>query len=109
MDKYRRFKTPCTPFAVVGADVVENVIDALGIERGNWNTATYEAAGTLRSAIVAGEAWFPFSAQGLSVGPSVRPDMLRVDLIDHAAQPHSYLVRSGELLAWVQRVAGAVP
>lgn len=66
-----------------------------------WNEQTYAAARELREATTRNIPWMPFSAPGLSVGPSLLRNHLRVDLLDQNGTPWSLLVSSADLERWL--------
>jgi len=84
--------------------IVDAMIDSAGFERVDWNDQTYAAARALFAALASGAGWFPFSAPGLSVGPSVRPDLLRVDLVDSDDRPCAFLATQADLFHWISRI-----
>jgi len=71
------------------------------LEDAHWGEQTYLAARELREAAARNSGWLPFSAPGLSVGPSMLRNHLRVDLYDQHGEPRSLLVSSVDLARWL--------
>jgi hypothetical protein len=65
---------------------------------------TYAAAGRLRAALDSQRHWFPFSAAGLSVGPSVLPNFLRIDLVANDGAPLALLMTLSDLTSWLAQL-----
>ena len=66
-----------------------------------WDEQTYAAARELRDTAAQALGWMPFSAPGLSVGPSMLRNHVRVDLLDQDGTPRSLLVSSADLARWL--------
>jgi len=84
-----------------GCLVPEEAQSTRDLQETRWDERTYAAARELRASASADLGWLPFSAPGLSVGPSVLRGHVRVDLLDQDGTPRSLLVSSAALAQWL--------
>jgi hypothetical protein len=81
--------------------VPEHTQSTQNLQDTRWGEQTYAAARELRETAAQALGWMPFSAPGLSVGPSMLRNHVRVDLLDHDGTPRSLLVSSADLVRWL--------
>src|SRR3954469_16810302 len=100
--KYKRLTAPRAKHSAdAGYHAPEQARPVATLEESRWGEQTYLAARELREAASKNTGWLPFSAPGLSVGPSMLRNHLRVDLHDQHGEPHSLLVSSVDLARWL--------
>jgi len=99
--KYKRLTSTAPRNSEVSCLVPEQTRPAALLEGTRWGEETYVAARELRDAAAKDSGWMPFSAPGLSVGPSLIRNHLRVDLYDQRGEARSLLVSSAELARWL--------
>ena len=101
--KYARLNTRSPANGVAGARclVPEQKDGTQGLHDTRWGEQTYAAARELRDTAAQALGWMPFSAPGLSVGPSMLRNHVRVDLLDQDGLPRSLLVSSADLARWL--------
>jgi len=90
-------------------DAVETTVEpvvasAATIADRTFAPETYAAAARLRAALASHKHWFPFSAAGLSVGPSVLPNLLRIDLVANDGAPLALLMTLADLTSWLSQL-----
>ena len=99
--KYGRLSGRKGPPSAEARCLEPEVQDKHDLQGMRWDEQTYVAARELRAAASLGQGWMPFSAPGLSVGPSLLRNHVRVDLLDQHGTPRSLLVTSADLAHWL--------